>query len=155
MIIDANLLLDTAAAVPVAFGGTQASTNIIDLLNARDIGEGDMTGATPKILCLVTSAFLSAGASTLQVFAQGSTDNVTWTTYAETPAIPKATLTAGTMIARFSWPAVLPESGALPRYLRLVYGVAVATFTQSGITAAIVLSRDDSGYYPPGVVVAN
>lgn len=155
MIIDGNLLFDTSVAIAVAFGNTVASTNIVDLLNARDIGEGDMTGATPKILCLATAAFLSAGASTLQVFAQGSTDNVTWTTYAETPAMLKAGLLAGAMIARFSWPAVLPDTGALPRYLRLVYGVGVATFTQGSLTSAIVLSRDDAGYYPPGVVVAN
>lgn len=155
MILDNLLLLDTGAAVSVAFGGTQASTNVVDLLNARDMGLGEDAGATPKLLCLVTTAFLSAGSSTLNIKAQGSTDNVTYTTYAETGPIPKAQLTAGAKVAQFNWPGVLPDTGALPRYLRLLYEVLVATFTQSGITSAIVLSRDDMRYYAPGVIVSN
>lgn len=155
MILDNLLLLDTGAAVTVAFGGTQASTNVVDLLNARDMGLGEDAGATPKLLCLVTLAFLSAGASTLNIKAQGSTDNVTYTTYAETGPIGKALLVAGAKVAQFNWPGVLPDSGALPRYLRLNYEVLVATFTQSGITSAIVLSRDDMRYYAPGTIVYN
>jgi hypothetical protein len=148
MIIDGLLLFDSAFALTV----TAPSTNVIDLLNARDIGVGDHPGM--EIMFEMLTPLLSAGATTLQVQAQGSTDNSTYTTYAETPAIGKAALTAGRYVLPISWPR--PDPGAaLPRYLRLNYIVATGPFTGGTITAALVLDRQDNVNYPAGVTVAN
>lgn len=148
MIIDGLLLFDTAFALTV----TAPSTNVVDLLNARDIGVDGYPGMA--IMFEVLTPLLSAGATTLQVQAQGSTDNVTYTTYAETPAIGKAALTAGRYVLPTTWPR--PDPGAaLPRYLRLNYVVATGPFTGGTITAALVLDRQDNVNYPAGVTVAN
>lgn len=161
MILDANLLLDgntsspiTGVAITTASGNTQASTNIVDLLNARDIGIGAGAPAC-KLLCLVTTAFTSTGSGTLNVMFQGSTDSTTWVTYAESGAIGKASLSAGVKIFNIDVPSVLPDNGPLPRYLRTAYAVGTATFSAGALISAIVLGRDDYKAYPPGVTISN
>lgn len=152
MILDSQLLFDSASTISGATGG--ASQNVIDLVNKRDMGVGDAAGATPKIMCLVSTAFLTTNAATLNVQAQGSTDNVTYTTYAESGAVAVAALTAGQYILAIDWPR--PNPGAkLPRYLRLNYAIATGSFTQGAVTSALVLGRDDIVNYPPGTVVSN
>ena len=163
MILDYNYMFDgspaatngvvAGVAISTAGGSNQNSTNVIDLLNARDMGIGG--GIDLKIMVLVTAAFTSTGAGTLQVKAQGSTDNVTYTTYAETPAIASGTLTAGVKIAQFDWPGILPDTGALPRYLRLQYAVGVSTFSAGSVIAGLVLGRDDNRGYPSGITISN
>lgn len=150
MILDQNLLFDTAHALTA----TAASTNVVDLVNARDMGRGDANGSTPKLMVLVTTAFSSTNSGTLTVQFQGSTDNSTFTTYAESRAYTAGELTAGNRLFDVDVPR--PSGGAaLPRYLRLNYVVANA-FTAGAVTSAIVLGRQDqSPYYPPGVTVAN
>lgn len=147
MILDGTLLFDSLNALTV----TAVSQNVVDLVNARDLGnDPDM-----KLEIVVTSALLSAGATTLQTQFQGSTDNTSWTTYAESPAIAKASLTAG---ARSILPISLPSPGpgvALPRYLRLNHIVATGPFTGGSITSFLVLDKQMNISYPPGVVIAN
>ena len=152
MILDAELLFDSAASISGATGG--ASTNVIDLVNARDMEIGDAEGKTPKIMCLVTTAFATSNAATLNVQAQGSTDNITYTTYAESGAVAAAALTAGRYVLAIDWPRPNPGA-ALPRYLRLNYAIGTGAFTAGAVTAALVLGRDDIVAYPPGTVVAN
>lgn len=154
MILDNNLLFDTLSTV---WATTRPSTNVIDLANARDIGTGDAEQATPKVMVLVTTAFVASESGTLQVQCQGSTDNSNWSTYAESPAIAEAALTAGTRLLDIDWPRPGPGM-ALPRYLRLNYVVGASGFSAGALTAALVLGRQDApplGAYPSGVVVNN
>lgn len=148
MILDGTLLFDSAAAVTA----TAASTNVIDLVASRDLG-----AARPRmeVEVVVTTAMLSAGATTLQIQFQGSTDNSSWSTYVEGPAIAKASLTAG---ARHLLPVALPQPAtglAIPRYLRLNYVVATGPFTAGALTAALVLDKQNNIAYPPGIAIAN
>ncbi len=152
MIIDGLLLFDSAALVT----STAVSTNIVDLVNARDIGVGD--DPAMKIMVLVTTAITTTNSATLTVSAQGSTDNSTWSTYASSPAYAAATLVAGTRLFDIDWPR--PAAGlATPRYLRLNYTVGTGIFSAGAVTAALVLDRDDrvnaAGAYPPGIRIAN
>jgi len=154
MYMDGLLLFDTALALTAS----AASTNQIDLLNARDMGVGDDPAL--DVVVQVGSALLSAGATTLTIQVQGSTDNVTYTTYAQSDAIPKANLTAG---AKFSidMPRMPPHAAGRPRYLRLNYVVATGPFTGGNITSFIVVDdQQNAGSpnflgYAPGIVIAN
>lgn len=163
MILDYNYLFDgsqssttgvlngtnlTAAAL-----GTAASTNVIDLVNARDMGIGDAPSL--KLMVMVSTQFTSTGAGTLKIEAQGSTDNSAWTTYAEEPAKAISGYAAGTKIAQFDWPGVNPDTGALPRYLRLLYTTATSSFSAGAVISGIVLGRDDNRAYASGIAISN
>lgn len=148
MILDGYTLFDNA----VALTATRDSTNVLDLQNARDLGIGD--GPTLKLFVDATSALLSAGATTLTVALSGSTDNSTYTVMAQSPAIAKAALTTGTRI----WSIDMPRTVAgqsLPRYLKLVYTVAVSDFTGGSVSAGLVLDRQDVVQYSAGITIAN
>lgn len=147
MIIDGANLFDTAAALTA----TRVSTNVIDLGIARDLGIGDNR---LKLLALVTTTLLSAGATTLNLQIRGSTDNSSYTTMAETGAIAKAQLIAGTRLFDVGIPRPVPGQ-ARPRYLQLRYEVAVSDFTAGAVTAALVFDRDDTVYYPSGIAISN
>lgn len=143
-------------ATGTAIAASAASTNVVDLGVARDLGVGD----DPSIIIffLAVTALLSAGATTLEIQVQGSTDNVTYTTMASSGAIPKASLAAG---AKFSidLPRLVPAQ-VKPRYIKLNYVVTTGPFT--GGTIAAYMTLDDhlnvgiNQYgYAPGVVVQN
>ena len=152
MILDGNLLLDTAAAIT----SSAASTNIIDLANARDMGIGDGDGETPKVLCLVTTTFTTTNSATLQVIFEGSTDGTTWDQYAESTAYAAAALVAGNRLLDIDVPR--PGAGQkIPRYLRLYYTVGTGVFSAGAVTSAIVLGRHDNPVpgYPSGFTVSN
>lgn len=151
MIVDNQLFFSNAQAITV----TAASSNVsaydatgnplngtnkgLNSTFGSDLGAGD--GLRPKIACYVGTAFAGQGSTTLQVAFQGSTDNSTWATYVETPAIAEADLTAGQRIAAFDWP-VVPKNKALPRYYRLYYTVASGPMTAGTLTAGVVLQQD-------------
>ena len=133
--------------------GTQQSTNIIDLVNARDMGIGDDPAL--KLLCVVKTTF-TAGTS-LQVQFQGAPDvggsPGTYTTYAESAAVLEADLVAGRYLLPIDVPRPPPGVG-LPRFYRLQY-VTAGTHTTGTIHAALVLDRQDYVVYPPGMTVPN
>jgi hypothetical protein len=132
-------------------GATTTSTNTIDLLNARDIGagtNGDMADLT--VQWNITTAY--AGGTSVNFQIQGSTDNTTFVTYAETGAIAIASLTAGTRL-KLKMPIVNPDGGPAPRYLRLAY-VNVGANT-AGAVLAWLGTVDSQRYYAPGVIVSN
>lgn len=157
MIIDGLLLFDgtvstagIAGANQFASGATTTSTNTIDLLNARDIGDG-LDGITPLIVeFLITTAY--AGGTSVNFQVQGSTDNVTWTTYSETGAIAIASLTQGQRV-KLRMPMVNPDTGPNPRYLRTAY-VNVGANT-AGAVVTFLGTVDQAWYYPAGVTVNN
>ena len=152
--MDGLLLFSSAQALTT---GTAASTNVIDLLNARNMGIGDDPAL--KIACFITTAF--AGGTSLVIQAQGSTDNSTYTTYAESRTLLTAELLIGAKLFPIDWPANgLANSlgnDPLPRYLRLAYVMANAgcTFTTGAVTAALVLDRQDYVTYPAGINISN
>lgn len=149
MFIDKLLEFDPAGT---AITATAASTNVFDLSNQRDLSIGDHLTA----VIAVQTAFTAAGAATLTVQFQGSVDNSTWTTYAQTDAIPKANLVAGATIA-LPIPAVPPHAAGLPRYLRLNYAVATGPFTAGAVQSDFVLDRQANNppSYPAGITVLN
>lgn len=148
MILDAFNLFSTAQALTA----TAVSTNVIDLKNARDIGNTGF-GPTPDIVVQVISAMLSAGSTTLTITVQGSTDNSSWDDMVSSRAIPKASLTAGAMFA-VKMPPLEPGQ-SLPRYLRLNYTVAVSDFTGGTLTAWLGLDTQRNRAYPAGIYISN
>lgn len=157
-IIDGNLLFEPIAGTAITV--TAVSTNIIDLLNARDMGIGDDPAL--KVMVGVTAAFIAAGAATLNIQFQGAPDNGsgapgTYTTYVETSPLSLASpaqLGINAQLATFDVPRT-PPGVAQPRYLRLNYVVATGPFTAGAINAGIVLDRQGAIAYPPGITVAN
>lgn len=175
MILDAFLEFDpTGTSVAIA-AGTQASTNVIDLhmsgipvlanlQGARDMGVGDDPAI--KLLVQVSTAFASAGSTgTISASFQGAPDNGSgapgsYVTYATGPAavIPAV----GTRLLELDWPRP-PSGAAFPRFVRLLYTVAVETMTAGAVGAWAVLDRHDQpqlvagvlGGYPAGITVSN
>ena len=159
-IMDALLVFDPN---PTAITASAASTNVIDWLSSRDMGVGDMTGGTPKILCQIVAAF--AGGTSLQVQYQTAVDNGsgapgTWYTAAQSDVIPLAELVLGARLLEIDLPRTRAQYG-LPRFSRLNY-VVVGTMTGGAVNSAIVLTDQaaprKNGYlggYPAGVVVNN
>ena len=148
MIIDGLLLFSSAQNLTT---GTEVSTNVIDLLNARDMGVGDDPAL--KIACFVITAFATTDSATLTIQAQGSTDNSTFTVYAQSRAYSAADLTAGEKLFPIDWPH--RSVSALPRYLRLAYVCSTLHFTPGALTSMLVLDRQDGTQYPAGITVAN
>ena len=148
MILDAQNLFSTAQALTA----TAASTNVIDLGVARDIGTTGFAPA-PSVVMQVISALVSAGSSTLTVTVQGSTDNSTFDDMVSTRAIPKASLTAGALFSVKMPPLQIGQS--LPRYIRLYYTAGTADFTGGTITAWLGLDVQRNRAYPAGNYVVN
>lgn len=146
MILDGLLQFSSAQAITA----TAASTNVLDMLNARDMGAAD-----PMIQVAVTvgTAFTTANGGTLVVQVQGSADNAAWTTYAESRAYAAADLAAGNRLLPIELPGKA-SADALPRYYRLNYVVANA-FTGGTINANLVLDRQQDYAYPAGINISN
>ncbi len=142
--------------------GTQQSTNVLDLVNARDLGIGD----DPSLELLIQILVTFTGGTSLQVQLQGAPDSGTGTpgTYVtmwDSTAIVEAALLAGLYVSNITVPRVLlplpsgvSAAMALPRFLRLQY-VTVGTHTAGTLMGFIVLDRQDYVVYPPGIVIAN
>jgi hypothetical protein len=175
MILDGFLQFDpTETSVAIA-AGTQASTNIIDLhmlgipvlangQGARDMGIGDDPAL--KLVVQVSTSFASAGSTgTISASFQGAPDNGsgapgTYTTYLTGPAL--VIPAAGARLLNIDWPRP-PAGTTFPRFVRLLYTVAVQTMTAGKLGAWAVLDRDDQpqlsatqyGGYPAGITVNN
>ncbi len=141
MILDSSLQFSAAQQLLA----TAVSDNIVDLLNARDMGIGDSPAV--QVIASVNTAFVTTNSGTLQLQFQGSTDSSTWTTYMETPAIAAANLTAAHHLFANDVPRV-PYNVALPRYYRLNYVVGTGTFTAGKVDAWLGIGRSDLVSYP-------
>lgn len=151
MYIDGALLFDSAHQIS-ASATTEASTNVLDLLNFRDLGVG-----TPitKVMIDVITAFATTNSGVLTAALQGSTDNSTYTTMAQSQAaLTPGNLGIGSRLLDIDMPRPAPGQ-SLPRYLRLLYTVGVGIFSVGAVTAALVLDRSDLVYYPAGINVQN
>lgn len=156
MILDKLLEFDPAGT---AITATATSTNILDMLQARDMGIGDHAGATPKLLVACQQTFTAAGAATLNIQFQSAPDNGsgapgTWTTAAESSALPLASLVAGLHLFDISLPH-RQAGAAIPRFYRLNYVVATGPMTAGTVQSELVLGRDNTPAYPSGFTVAN
>lgn len=134
MYTDAFLQLSAAQAVTAS----AASTNIVDLGSARDLGQGEPLEIDIRVGATVTAA----GAATVQFQLQTASDAAFTTPYTlvQTDAIPKASLAAGASIP-------LHVDRASPyaplQYLRLYYNVGTGPLTAGTFTASIVKSVQD------------
>jgi len=142
--------------------GTQQSTNVIDLVNARDMGIGD----DPALKLMVEILTTFTGGTSLQLQLQGAPDSGgspgSYTTMWDSGAIAEASLLAGRYLANIDLPRTilaLPNTGAsaaqaLPRFLRLQY-ITVGTHGAGAIYGSIVLDRQDYVAYPAGITISN
>jgi hypothetical protein len=138
-IMDRQLLLSSAQAVTV----TAVSTNAIDLTFARSLGINDDLHLFAKVV----TAF--SGGTSLQIafISSANADLSTPTILAQTPAIPTASLTAGSEWLRISVPIF---SGAAQRYLGASYTV-VGTFGAGAITTGLIFDREAIINYASGL----
>lgn len=153
MFIDGLLLFSTAGGQTITT--TADSSNVLDLLTARDLGLGDDPGL--ELLVQVQTAMVSAGGATLTITLKGSTDNSSYSIYASSRLLTVADMTTpGARLMQFSLPGPV-ASDALPRYLKLTFTTATSTFSAGAIFAALVLDRQDNNppAYPAGIVIAN
>src|SRR6188508_2976972 len=158
MIIDGALQFTgtpgVAGSADTPTTGTQQSTNVIDLVNARDMGIGDDPAI--KLLCVVKTTF--TGGTSLQVQFQGAPDAGggtpgTYLTYAESAAVLEADLVAGRYLLPIDVPRP-PPGAPLPRFLRLQY-VSAGTHSTGQIVGFLALDRHDRVIYPAGSTVPN
>lgn len=153
-IFDAFLRFSNAQAVTA----TAVSTDILDLVNERDIGIG---AAELTVAVYTTTALTSGGSTTLVVALQTAPDSSgspgTYITIAQSQSIAIADIAAvGSKVCEIRIPATLPQTSAnLGRFLRLNYTVAVSDFTAGAFTAYIVGAHDNVPSYPAGVTIAN
>ena len=141
MIIDRQLLLSNAQAITVS----AVSANTIDLAVARDIGIGD----DMEVFVRVVSAFVGGTSLQFSYVTSPNSDLSSANTIVSTPAIPVASLTAGTEWLRIRVP-VLPQAAQIARYVGLSYTV-VGTFTAGAVTAGIAMDREASAFYASGL----
>lgn len=149
-----SLLSGSVSAAGVVSGqaivATAASTNVIDLGSARDIGAGD---ADIQVHVDIVQAFNNL--TSLQVTLQYSVDNATWTDELLSPVIVLANLVVGAKVFRVTLPMISLNSVALPRYVRLNYTVVGTAPTLGAITAYLTAENDMQGpgfNYPSGYV---
>ena len=148
MLIDKQNQFSDAQSLVINAATPTASTNIVDLGIARDIG-GAATDQL-MLLCQIVTAFAaSGGAAELQVDFQTAPDNGSgapgsWVTLASSGAVAKAGLVQG---YRF-----LPGEliGPTQRFVRLLYTVTTNNGTAGAISAALVPSLDVAPTYARG-----
>ncbi len=132
-----------------AITGTDvASTDIVDLTVARDIGEGENL-----FICITVGAAAFAGGTSIDFILKGSTDTTIAAgdpTIVSTGAIVTASLTAGSQhIMRI--PPLLASLGY--RYIGMFYDVT-GTMTAGTVTVDVVKDiQDGKKFYASGFSV--
>lgn len=124
---------------------TAASTDIVDLGAARDMGNGEPL----ELVILVTQSVTAAGAATV-TFTLETDDNAGFSSpvvLANSGAIGKAALGAGTEVLRVKVPL------DAERYLRTNYTVATGPLTAGTFTAFLAHDRQASRAYASGFTV--
>ena len=151
--IDSSLIFDgtfnsaAGTATGVALTTTTVSTNILDLLVARDIGAGNDIEMHVQVL----TAF--AGGTSLQVGLQVcATTNGTYLGLILSPVAPTAQLIVGAPIFRYTLPVnqiLNATAGILKapgRYLQLAYTI-VGTYTLGTVFSYLSADKDRNVYY--------
>lgn len=156
MILDSLLVFDGNGTTPVAITTSRASTNVIDLGDAREMAVGEQLFVT----VIGDGLFDSSGdTGTLAIAVQGSVDNSAWTTYATTPALGQTALNSRVIGAQpyvLAWTLPTRQPGAArPRYIRLNYTVASGPFTAGAVHAFMNLGAGQTEAYPSGFSTAD
>lgn len=142
---------------PSMISGVNASTGAAQVIGF-DIGTGDGF-AIPEIAWTIPTAAVPSGA-TMQIKMQAAVDNGsnvpgTYVDIYASKAFTSADLAINNM-GSFPVPPVPPNFGeSEPRFYRLVYVIATATYTAGTITANLVLnptSANRLGTYPGNYV---
>lgn len=157
MILDKLMQFDAGASLASTIVGAGVdSYNTLDLLNARDLA---IAGEHPmQVVFTITTTFLaSGGAASLTIRVYSSADDTTYTLLAQTAAIAKAGLTAGTVIRLPLPPIAANPNAALPRYLKVNYLATTNDFTTGAFECDLVVDPQASNppTYPAGVTVTN
>lgn len=124
---------------------TAASTDIVDLGAARDMGNGEPL----ELVVLVTETVTAAGAATV-TFTLETDDNAGFSStfvLASSGAMAKAALTTGTEVLRVKVPL------DAERFLRTNYTVATGPLTAGKFTAFLAHDRQASRAYASGFTV--
>src|ERR1700749_962229 len=127
LVFDGTFTGTPAVATGVAITNSRASTNILDLLVARDVGAGEDL----SLHVLVNPAFTTTNSATLEIDFQVSPDTTSgdFVTIMSSPVYPAAQLIAGSPLFRYRLPvnqllnATAGVLAAPGRYLRLNYNV--------------------------------
>lgn len=146
MILDSQELFSSAQSLAVGTGDT-ASTNVLDTLTAQDEGLGENVWLN----VLVTTAFASAGAATIQAVLQGSPDNSSWTDIITGASL--AYNAAGAAAGQYLLQARIPPYAQTHRYLRVVYRVGTAALTAGAATAFVSKDVQQNKNYATSISV--
>ena len=157
---DQSLIFDgTLPSTGVAITVTRVSTNVLDLLVARDLGAGD----TLDINVRAMTTFTATTSATLQVqFETCATEGGSYVALAMSPIYPVAQLIAGSNLFAIVLPMNQLLNGttgvlAVPgRFLRLTYTVATGPMTAGSVMAWLTATKDRNQYttYPKNYTAA-
>jgi len=158
--LDITQIFDgTAPNTGVAITTTRQSTNVLDLLAARDVGADEPLGI--HVLC--TATFTSTLSSLLTVsYEVCDTEGGTYLGLLQTMPIPKAQLIAGEEIFRVALPvnqvlnATAGVLAAPGRFIALRYTVTTGPFDTGSVFAYLNPRPDRNAFttYSPSYTVA-
>ena len=142
MLLDGLLLFSQAQDLTALAAGTPgASTNVLDLLNPRDLGVTDPLMVFGVFNVLPASG---TGGATFTAALQTSPDNATWTTVETFGPVTISNVTAQ---APYAFRQQLPITGVFYRYLRMLY-TASAAFTGGQFESGLALEVQAAHVYP-------
>lgn len=136
-----------------AVTSTAISTNVIDLLpggdnSLTDLGNGCCTELV--IQCTEAAAAVGEATVTFSLESDSTADLATSATvHFSTAAIGKASLTAGTEVARFKLPA-----GSYERYLGVRYTVATGPLTAGKFNAFLTPNAQAARHYNDAITIS-
>lgn len=141
--LDSQTVFCEAQAVTAT--GDNGSTNT---LNLGGVGQGDsgQTGENLWVQAICSTAVTSAGSATVQAVLQSAPDGSTWTDAVAGPALPKASLVAGTVMLQ-----VQPPPG-MQQYWRISWRIGTAVLTAGAFDAFVSNTIERNVMQPSGFV---
>lgn len=136
-----------ATALDTSGTDTDNLGDVIDLVNARDIGQGQPLYLVIQVTVTITSG--GAATVTFQLVSDGTESIATsgQTIHVRSPAIPKATLVAG-----YSFAIAIPNEGpAYERFLALQTVTATAALTAGAVNAFLTHEPSVIKSYPDAI----